>query len=187
MLQDQEAAVLCLAASRLALVSGTQFYCLLLRIWTNTTSVWHLMGVGYKNGLIQTWSDTGQRVLALTGHAEFVWDMVFTSDAILVSGSGDGSLRTWNVLTGECMYVHSGLGGINVLALSPSGQVALVCDTFKVKVLSSSGPNSRLITTITLEDPLSTSGVRFLQNERNASGESLLVATEEGYIFKFIV
>jgi len=59
----------------------------------------------------------------LRGHTDSVWLAVFSPDGQhLASGSNDGTIRIWNVATGQCLQTWNGHTGILSVAFSPDGQ-----------------------------------------------------------------
>ncbi len=60
----------------------------------------------------------------LKGHTSRVYSVAFSSDGQrLASASGDGTVRVWNVASGECLRVLSGQGdGVHCVVFSPDGQ-----------------------------------------------------------------
>lgn len=61
----------------------------------------------------------------LQGHTNVVYSVKFSPDGrLLASGSGDRSVRLWNVETGECCQVLNGhLNEIWATDFSPDGQL----------------------------------------------------------------
>ena len=72
---------------------------------------------------------------ALEGHKKFVQALVFTPDGTLVSGSEDGTLRVWDVVTRRCVAVKSDhRSAVNCLSLTPDGMLLSGSDDATVKV-----------------------------------------------------
>jgi len=47
--------------------------------------------------------------MTLSGHKRGVWDIAFSSyEKVLVSGSGDQLIKTWNLTTGTCLATLQG-------------------------------------------------------------------------------
>jgi WD40 repeat protein len=65
----------------------------------------------------------------LTGHTEKVWSVAITADGShAISGSFDGTVRWWDLRTGECLHVLSGHRiAVTSVALTPDGSLALTC------------------------------------------------------------
>ncbi|KAH3765737.1 WD40 domain protein [Pelomyxa schiedti] len=55
------------------------------------------------------------------GHTEFISDVVFCGSTILVSGAGDGTLRSWDPLTGKCLCIQYLCQGASGRGLPPPG------------------------------------------------------------------
>ncbi|TFY56398.1 hypothetical protein EVJ58_g7671 [Rhodofomes roseus] len=89
------------------------------------------------SGMQQSW---GPCLSIMEGHFDNVTSVAFspTGDKV-VSGSGDGTIRLWNVETGShlhTLYGHS--QGVNAVAFSPNGQeIASGSDDATVKVWDS--------------------------------------------------
>ena len=68
-------------------------------------------------------ANTGQVRQTLSGHKNGVNSVVFSSDgSILVSGSWDGTIRTWNASTGSHRLTIEGHFDFRAVALSPNGK-----------------------------------------------------------------
>ena len=72
-----------------------------------------LLATGDANGDICLW-DVGNthtlnvetlHVTSLHGHVGWVWCIKFSPDGTLVSSGEDGTIRVWNISTGECLHV----------------------------------------------------------------------------------
>ncbi len=63
----------------------------------------------------------------LKGHTATVWAVAVTSDGRLaVSGSGDDTVRVWEVATGKCLAVLEGhLSGVNGVAVTADGRLVV--------------------------------------------------------------
>ncbi len=87
-----------------------------------------LIAVGGKDKTISLFdSKTRHALREFTGHNDMVFRMVFTKDGkSLLSASGDGTVRLWNVATGEELHKWNAHGEtvsmVRSLALSPDGQ-----------------------------------------------------------------
>jgi len=67
----------------------------------------------------------GRLVMILTGHGDWVTSVAYSPDgSVIASGSHDGTVRIWDVRTGEEMVspLRSGDGPIYSVAYSPNGQ-----------------------------------------------------------------
>jgi WD40 repeat protein len=60
----------------------------------------------------------------LQGHSSEVWSVAFSPDGqTLASGSGDQTIRLWDVQTGEALATLTGhTGWVSAVAFSPDGQ-----------------------------------------------------------------
>src|SRR5262249_49370801 len=68
-------------------------------------------------------SDTGNQLLTLTGHNNYVNTCSFSPDGKkILSGSSDKSLRIWNVETGDQLFKIEGNESVLCCAYSPNGQ-----------------------------------------------------------------
>jgi WD40 repeat protein len=96
-----------------------------------------LMATGHEDETIKLWDmTTGQVVKTLQGHRDRVWALSFapklslrsmgmdeTNDILLVSGSGDSTIKFWNGKTGQCMKTLEGhTSWIWYAVFSPDGQ-----------------------------------------------------------------
>ncbi len=64
--------------------------------------------------------DTGELINTLRGHSDAVLSVAMSPDRfIIASGSRDGTVKLWNLETGECLC---SLAGCNPVAFSPDGQ-----------------------------------------------------------------
>lgn len=72
----------------------------------------------------------------LAGHADYVNSVAFSPDgATLVSGSDDGTVRLWDVASGEARVLEGHDGYVNGVAFSPDGsQVASASDDYTVRL-----------------------------------------------------
>lgn len=68
--------------------------------------------------------DISQPFLILKGHSNWIWSLSFSPDGqTIVSGSEDGTVRQWNVTTGECLRILAGhTGEVSSVTFSPDGQ-----------------------------------------------------------------
>jgi WD40 repeat protein len=67
----------------------------------------------------------GQPVRTLSGHSESVNSVAFSPDGrLLASGSGDWTIKLWDVATGsEVRTLRGHTGGVNSVAFSPDGRL----------------------------------------------------------------
>lgn len=84
---------------------------------------------------IRVWNvQTGECLQVLQGHTSAVWSVAFSpisppphqgaARGILASGSFDGSIRVWDVQTGDCLQILQGhTDGIRCVAFSPQGDL----------------------------------------------------------------
>ncbi|MDE0299502.1 MAG: cohesin domain-containing protein [Candidatus Poribacteria bacterium] len=77
---------------------------------------------------VQIWdADTGAKKRTLTGHTHTVNSVAFSPDGnALVTGSKDGTMRVWNVRTGDCLRTIKGGYDAHSLAISPDGKTLAV-------------------------------------------------------------
>jgi len=54
------------------------------------------------DGVIHLWNSDGDHLRELSGHKSWVNAVASFSDETIVSGSSDGTVKLWNVTTGEC-------------------------------------------------------------------------------------
>lgn len=80
---------------------------------------------------IRIWDvTTGSLLNVLKGHTGIVWQVTFSPDGrLLVSGSGDGTARIWDMETGEQIKTLEFPGEVSSLAFSPDGQTLAVGGT----------------------------------------------------------
>jgi WD40 repeat protein len=83
--------------------------------------------VGAGDGVRQYEVDTGRLVRELRGHSSFVNAVVLSPEGRhALSGSGDRTLRWWDLGSGTCSQTLQGhSGGVNAVAVSPDGRHAL--------------------------------------------------------------
>lgn len=63
---------------------------------------------------------TGELINTLSGHSDAVISVAISPDReTMASGSRDGTVKVWNLQTGECLC---SLVGCNPVAFSPDGQ-----------------------------------------------------------------
>jgi WD40 repeat protein len=61
---------------------------------------------------------------SLSGHTDLVYDLAFTPNArFLASGSVDGTVRLWDVTSGQTIHTLRHSGGVCRLAMSPDGSL----------------------------------------------------------------
>ena len=75
-------------------------------------------------GTVKVWSLSARRLLhTFTGHSNWVSSVAFSPDGqILASGSGDRTIKLWNLRTGKLIRSLSEQGGITAIAISPDGK-----------------------------------------------------------------
>jgi WD40 repeat protein len=61
--------------------------------------------------------------VALTGHADKVYDLRYASGTTLISGSHDKTVRVWNLAAGTSEVLVGHDGGVETVAVSPDGVV----------------------------------------------------------------
>jgi WD40 repeat protein len=87
-----------------------------------------LYGVS-KDNSIRVWDvETGQELLRCEGHSQHVWDLdVGPEGRYAVSGGHDGTLRVWNLTTGEGRILHDiSPQAVRCVAYHPSGHAVLI-------------------------------------------------------------
>lgn len=94
--------------------------------WGNVIELWNLRSM------------TRERILE--GHSATVWSVAFKPDEpdLLASGSSDGTVRIWDVTTGENLAAFEPGGGetIDVVAFSPDGsRLGAVCGSARARIL----------------------------------------------------
>jgi len=82
---------------------------------------------GRESGRVDVFVVTGQLRMPLAGHTDAIADLLFAHDgAHLVSTSGDGTARVWNVATGACECMHDfGVGLVLSASLTAAGMLAV--------------------------------------------------------------
>ncbi|WP_026073177.1 NACHT domain-containing protein [Nodosilinea nodulosa] len=82
------------------------------------------------NGQIYLWDlPTGQPLLTLKGHGNWVWSVAFSPDSkTLASCSEDQTIRLWNRLTGACSHVlQAHTDWVWAVTFSPDGTLLASC------------------------------------------------------------
>jgi len=87
----------------------------------------HILKLPYLRERFRTSHESKALIRTLTGHRGLVKSLAITPDGrLLVSASYDGTLRVWDVATGEAIRVLKGHSGtVNSVAVSPDGQLAI--------------------------------------------------------------
>jgi len=82
----------------------------LLDEYPHTFSYWNnIIAVGSTHGIIILDATTGSQIAILSGHAEPVFSLAFSSDGtLLVSGSYDGIIKLWDMQTGGVVKTFCG-------------------------------------------------------------------------------
>lgn len=76
-------------------------------------------------GVVSLWNiEQGKRVQHIVGHAQSVQQAMFDTDGHVFSASTDGTMRFWDVASGQEQY-RIGVPMLRYAALSPDGQTAL--------------------------------------------------------------
>jgi len=76
-------------------------------------------------GIVTLWrTDNGQKHRTLTGHTEWVRDLIFTSDSqYILSASNDKTVIIWSVSTGKCLHTFRGHQcAVEVISLTADDQ-----------------------------------------------------------------
>ncbi|WP_416670725.1 NB-ARC domain-containing protein [Egbenema bharatensis] len=96
-----------------------------------------LIATGHEDETVKLWDmATGQVIRTLHGHHDRIWALTFVpqaslraigldeaEDILLVSGSGDSTLKVWNCRTGQCLRTLEGhTSWIWYAVFSPDGQ-----------------------------------------------------------------
>ena len=80
---------------------------------------------GYER-IVKLWDlETRVRSGSLDGHEWVVQSLAFLPDGTLASGSGDGTIRLWDMETGDSATLGEGLGWVYSLAISPDDGATL--------------------------------------------------------------
>jgi len=83
------------------------------------------IAVGLADGTVETWDVlTGTKWLSCQGHTDSVISVSFSPDgSMIVSGSGDNTLRLWDAKTGEAIGqpLSGHTGAVNSVAFNPDG------------------------------------------------------------------
>jgi WD40 repeat protein len=67
--------------------------------------------------------ETGRLVSTLKGHTAPIWGVVLSADnRWAATGAWDGTVRRWDITTGQLWLIGQGLGQVRCLALSPDGK-----------------------------------------------------------------
>jgi WD40 repeat protein len=63
---------------------------------------------GSEDRTLRIWeAQTGQQLLTLKGHTDWVWSVAFSHDGKrIVSGSADGTLKVWDTQTSQQLLMH---------------------------------------------------------------------------------
>ncbi len=129
--------------------------------------------------LLVNWSDFHKNYATWRGHGWRVREVEFSPvDPILATGSSDGSVRIWDLETGETLHVLSRHHyGVIALAFSPSGEI-LASGGYDNKINLWNVSSGEHIETFT-NYPMGVTDLKWLPD-----GESLVVAGGEymGYI-----
>src|SRR5262245_30441550 len=98
--------------------------------WSPTGTRLASGGKGRAEGELFIWDVQGwERVDTRTGHSGVVYALAWgVSEAVLVSGGGDGKLRWWDVQSGACLWVcDAHQGAVQSLGRSPDGRTLASC------------------------------------------------------------
>jgi len=89
---------------------------------------------------IRIWNEEGVCEQVLQGHSETVTSVAGLSHGCIVTGSKDGSVRTWAIGTGECLNVMNGHNGyVNCVAAMPFARVASGSDDCTIRIWTMEG------------------------------------------------
>jgi WD40 repeat protein len=98
----------------------------------------HVVGAGGDGGAGLWDLETGERLMALAGHAAEVWAVRFSPDGARLATAGvDGTIRLWDRTTGvTTLVLHAAGNAVNDLAFSPDGRRLVSIDASAVRVWS---------------------------------------------------
>src|SRR5262249_31538872 len=141
-------------------------------------------GEGKDGGELFVWdmenqkaSPYGELVQTLKGHPDSVFTLAWSpTGEVLVSGGSDGTIRWWEVSSGDCLRTCEGHeGGVRSLRVSPDGRLLASSgndNTIRVWDLQSAG----LLRTMRHDRPyerLNITGIRGLNEAQKASLQAL--------------
>ena len=81
----------------------------------------HLLAAAGRDFVVYVWdmNQLGEPTL-LRGHTKYVTQVAFAANAVLVSGSGDGTIKVWDLTTNTPLAsFNSNVSNVDALALSP--------------------------------------------------------------------
>jgi len=143
-----------------------------------------IVAVGeHRTERVQVWSaNTGEQILALTGHTSTVYSATYSPDGrLIVTGSADTTVRLWDAVTGAPIALPAGHGSlVRSVAFTPDGCfIVSGSDDGTIKVLDRT--RATIACTASNEDTAASLSVTIMDNGwlQTPSGELLLwVPTE---------
>ncbi|GKT45906.1 vegetative incompatibility protein HET-E-1 [Colletotrichum spaethianum] len=101
------------------------------------------------NETVKLWdAATGQYLMALEGHSDWVTSVAFSPDGrVLASASHDETIKLWDSATGQCLMTLEGHSGtVTSVAFSPDGRVLASASQDKTIKLWDSATGQHLMT-----------------------------------------
>lgn len=94
----------------------------------------HIVGGSLNSRTIHVWEENGKRLEPLEGHRGIVYCIQIRGDT-LVSGSGDGTFRVWDLKTGKCVRTVQAHTPKGIVCLQFDDEIVVTgCTLFSIKV-----------------------------------------------------